>query len=134
MLYTIDMTPWTEDQPVARPLPTHRTTQKQNKCRPTSTPLVGFEPTIPVFKRAKTVNALDHKTTVIIRKIISYEKKGLDGNVEMDWTKPAQWRIERRLKQCLSLVFEYQEGMLIYERSDSCFGDKTLTIRRAMFR
>jgi hypothetical protein len=31
-LFPIDGTaPWTEDQPVARPLPTHRTTQTQNK-------------------------------------------------------------------------------------------------------
>jgi hypothetical protein len=28
-------------------------------------PQVGFEPTIPVFKRAKTVHALDHAATVI---------------------------------------------------------------------
>jgi hypothetical protein len=28
-------------------------------------PRVGFEPTIPVFKRAKTVQALDRATTVI---------------------------------------------------------------------
>jgi hypothetical protein len=29
--YTEGRTPWTSDQPVARPLPTHRTTQTQNK-------------------------------------------------------------------------------------------------------
>jgi hypothetical protein len=29
--YTDSMTPWTGDQPVARPLPTHRTAQTQNK-------------------------------------------------------------------------------------------------------
>jgi hypothetical protein len=28
-------------------------------------PRVGFEPTIPVFERAKTVHALDRATTVI---------------------------------------------------------------------
>jgi hypothetical protein len=28
-------------------------------------PRVGFEPTIPVFERAKTVHALDHAVTVI---------------------------------------------------------------------
>jgi hypothetical protein len=28
-------------------------------------PLVGFEPTIPVFERAKTVHALDRAATVI---------------------------------------------------------------------
>jgi hypothetical protein len=31
ILYTVGRTPWTRDQPVARPLPTHRTTQTQNK-------------------------------------------------------------------------------------------------------
>jgi hypothetical protein len=31
ILYTVDSTLWTEDQPVARPLPTHRTTQTQYK-------------------------------------------------------------------------------------------------------
>jgi hypothetical protein len=31
ILYTVGKTPWTRDQPVARPLPTHRTTQIQNK-------------------------------------------------------------------------------------------------------
>jgi hypothetical protein len=31
ILYTVGRTPWTGDQPVARPLPTHTTTQTQNK-------------------------------------------------------------------------------------------------------
>jgi hypothetical protein len=31
ILYTVGKSPWMEDQPVARPLPTHRTTQTQNK-------------------------------------------------------------------------------------------------------
>jgi hypothetical protein len=31
ILYTLGRTPWTGDQPVARPLSTHRTTQTQNK-------------------------------------------------------------------------------------------------------
>jgi hypothetical protein len=30
-LYTVGRNPWTGDQPVARPLPTHKTTQTQNK-------------------------------------------------------------------------------------------------------
>jgi hypothetical protein len=30
-LFTIGRTPWASDQPVARPLPKHRTTQTQNK-------------------------------------------------------------------------------------------------------
>jgi hypothetical protein len=53
------------DQPVARPLPKHRTTQTQNKCTQTSILKVGFEPTITAFERAKTVHALNHAATVI---------------------------------------------------------------------
>jgi hypothetical protein len=60
LFYTDGRTPWTGDQPVPRPLPKHRTTQTQ-----TSIPRVGFEPTIPVLERAKTVHALDRATTVI---------------------------------------------------------------------
>jgi hypothetical protein len=41
ILYTVGMTPWTGDQPVVRPLPTHRTTQTQNKRKQTSMPWVG---------------------------------------------------------------------------------------------
>jgi hypothetical protein len=65
ILYTVGRTPWTGDQPVARPLPTHRTTQTQNKRTQTSMSRVGFEPTIPVFGRAKTVHALDCAASVI---------------------------------------------------------------------
>jgi hypothetical protein len=53
------------DQPVARPLPAHRTAQTQNKGTQTSMPQVVFEPTIPVFELAKTVYALDCAATVI---------------------------------------------------------------------
>jgi hypothetical protein len=55
----------TVDQPVARPRPTHRTTKTQNNHTQTSMPRVGFEPTIPVFERAKTIHALDRTATVI---------------------------------------------------------------------
>jgi hypothetical protein len=64
-LSTVGRTPWTGDQPVARPLPTHRTTQTQDKRTQTSMPRLGFEPTNPVFKRAKTVHALHRAATVI---------------------------------------------------------------------
>jgi hypothetical protein len=53
------------DQPVSRPLPTHRTTHTQNKRIQTSVPCVGFEPPIPVFVRAKTVHALDRAALAI---------------------------------------------------------------------
>jgi hypothetical protein len=38
---------------------------KQNKRTQTSMPRVGFEPTIPVFKRAKTIQTLERAATVI---------------------------------------------------------------------
>jgi hypothetical protein len=53
-IHTVSRTPWTGDQPVARLLPAHRTTQ--SKLTQTSVPRVRFEPTIPVFERAKTVH------------------------------------------------------------------------------
>jgi hypothetical protein len=52
------------DQPVSRPLPTYKTTQTEKPTQ-TSMPRVGFELTIPVFERAKTVHALDRAATVI---------------------------------------------------------------------
>jgi hypothetical protein len=64
ILYTVGRTTCTGDEPVARPLPTHRTTQTRNKRTQTSMTWVGFEPTIPAFERAKTVHALDRGTTV----------------------------------------------------------------------
>jgi hypothetical protein len=65
IFYTVGRTPWTGDQPVARPLLTHRITQTQNKCTQTLTPWMEFEPTIPAFERAKTVHALDRAATVV---------------------------------------------------------------------
>jgi hypothetical protein len=55
-LNTVGSTPWTRDQAVTRPLPTHRTTQTQNKRAQTST--------IPLFERVKTVHALDRDRTL----------------------------------------------------------------------
>jgi hypothetical protein len=65
IFYTVGSTPWTEDQPVTRPLPAHRTAQTQDKRTQTYMPWEGFEPMIPVFERSKTVHALDRSTTVI---------------------------------------------------------------------
>jgi hypothetical protein len=58
IFHTVGRTPWMGDQPVARQLPAHRAAQTQNKRTRTFMPRVGFEPTIPIFKRAKTVHAL----------------------------------------------------------------------------
>jgi hypothetical protein len=65
ILSNVGRSPWTGHQPVARPLPTHRTTQTQNKRTRTSMRWVGFEPTIPVFERAKTVHASDSAANAI---------------------------------------------------------------------
>jgi hypothetical protein len=59
-IYTAGSSPWAGDQPVARPLPTHRTTQTHNKRTQISMTRVRFVPTIPMFERGKTVHALDH--------------------------------------------------------------------------
>jgi hypothetical protein len=58
---TVGRTPWTGNQPVARPLPTQETKTQNNRhiC------LEWFEPTIPVFEGAKAVHALDRAATVI---------------------------------------------------------------------
>jgi hypothetical protein len=58
-------TPWTGNQLVARPLPTHRTTQTQ-----TSMPRVGFEHTIPKSEQRKTFSALDRAATLIVKAFI----------------------------------------------------------------
>jgi hypothetical protein len=65
VFYTVGRTLWTGDHTVARPLPAHRTAETQNKNTQTSMPHAGFEPTIPVFQRAKTVHALDRAATGI---------------------------------------------------------------------
>jgi hypothetical protein len=45
----------------------HRITKTQNKRTQTSMPRVGFEPTISVFERAKTVHTLNRAASVIDR-------------------------------------------------------------------
>jgi hypothetical protein len=64
IFYTVGRIPWTGDQPVARPLPVHRAAQTEKKRTQTSMSQVGFEPTIPVFEKMKTVHALERMTTV----------------------------------------------------------------------
>jgi hypothetical protein len=63
--FYIDGTSWTSDQPATRPMPIHRKTQTQNKHTQTFMPRVGFEPTISMFERARTVHALDCEATMI---------------------------------------------------------------------
>jgi hypothetical protein len=73
IFYTVCRAPWTGDQPVVRPLPTHRTAQTQNKRTLKSIPQVGFEPTTPAFELAKTVHALDSAATLIGKRLPQYD-------------------------------------------------------------
>jgi hypothetical protein len=66
ILYTVHRARWTGDQPITRPLRTHRSTQ-------TFVFAVGFEPTTRAFEPAKTVHALGRADTVIasvLKKIV----------------------------------------------------------------
>jgi hypothetical protein len=65
IFYAVGRTHLTGDEPVARPLPAHRTAQTQNKPTQTSMHQVVFELMIQVFERAKTVHALDRAATVM---------------------------------------------------------------------
>jgi hypothetical protein len=78
---TVGMTPWTWEQPpVARPLPTHRTTQTQNNTKKLI-PQLGFEPTISVFEQSNSVNALDRADTVIGNLDLMMQKKKSHGSI-----------------------------------------------------
>jgi hypothetical protein len=74
ILNVVGRTPLKGDQPVAMPLPVHRTGQTQNKHTQTPMPRVGFEPTTTEFERAKTVHVLDRADTVIGNKITNGQK------------------------------------------------------------
>jgi hypothetical protein len=76
LFQTIGRTPWTGDQPVARPLPTHRTTQTQKNTHThqTSIPEVGFEFMITASEQAKTVHASDYSATVTSVTFLLYIK------------------------------------------------------------
>jgi hypothetical protein len=82
IIHTVGRTPWTGNQPVARPLPTHRTTQIQNKCTQISMLWVGLEATIPASERAKTAHAIDRAATVIGE---------LSGNSNLLGIRDKQW-------------------------------------------
>jgi hypothetical protein len=57
--YTDGRTPWTSDQPVARPLPTHRTTQIQNKRTHTDIhPLSGIRTHNPSVRASEDSSCL----------------------------------------------------------------------------
>jgi hypothetical protein len=116
--FTDGKTPWTGDQPIARPLPTRRTTQTQNKCTQTFMPWVGVESMPPGFERLKTVHALDrvanHGCTVTSFTVLFFLLKLLfplellrqiksNYKINMTWDSVLMWRrqiggIRRHLK------------------------------------
>jgi hypothetical protein len=53
---------------------TQNNTKHRKKRTQTSMPLVGFEPTIPVFKRAKTVHS-SHRTATVIGESVIYSRQ-----------------------------------------------------------
>jgi hypothetical protein len=72
ILYTVNRTPWTEDQPFIKPLPTHRTTQIWNKHTQISVLREGIEPTTPKIEQDKTFHASDSTATVISKIIFDF--------------------------------------------------------------
>jgi hypothetical protein len=64
---TVGRTPWTGDQPVAKPLPTQTQTEINA--------LSGLEPTIPVFEREETFHALGRTANMIGSSEISIDFK-----------------------------------------------------------
>jgi hypothetical protein len=73
MFYRVGRTPWAGDSSLqGRYLHTPGTAQTQNKCTQKSMSRVGFEPTLPLFERAKTVHASDRVATLIGREPTSY--------------------------------------------------------------
>jgi hypothetical protein len=86
--YTVGRIPWAGDQPVAKPLATHRRAQTQNKRKQPSMPRAGFEHMKPAFERAKEVHASDHATTV-------------NGNIWcLRYRKLVQFLVKKSLVQC----------------------------------
>jgi hypothetical protein len=85
--WTFGRTPWTGDQPDARPLPTQDNTI-QKKRGHTSMPRAGFEPAIPMFERPKTVLA----RSMIIRCISEIVSRHLEADsqnfleIRVKWT------------------------------------------------
>jgi hypothetical protein len=57
IFYRVGWIPWTGHQPVAR--------HTQDSTNRTSMPQVGLEPRIPVFERAKTIDASDRVAAVV---------------------------------------------------------------------
>jgi hypothetical protein len=77
ILYTVGRTPWTGDQPVTRPLPTHRTVQTKNKRTQTSNASSGIRTHVPSVRADEDSSCLSGGATVIrfsniLRTLISF--------------------------------------------------------------
>jgi hypothetical protein len=83
IFYAVGRTTWTGDEPVTRPLSAHWTAHTHNKRTQTSMPQVGFELTIPVSERAKTVYDLNIAATVVVTVHSSFIKNVLYGRWHM---------------------------------------------------
>jgi hypothetical protein len=125
ILYTDGTTPWTGDQPVARSLPTNRTTQTRNKSKQTSKPRVGFEPMSSAFERAKTVHALECAAAVMGRKYLYRNNKvynlisDINYKLIMFETRPLS------LSLSLSLFLSSHKNELQEPRCKLIFGGQT---------
>jgi hypothetical protein len=65
LFYTVGRTPWTSDQPVARPLAAHRSTQQHNKRTHRHPCLEWDSNPLSAFELTETVSASDRAATVI---------------------------------------------------------------------
>jgi hypothetical protein len=88
----------------------HTELYKQNKRTQTSMPLVGFEPTISAFDRAKTVHALGRAATAIDLKLRHFKKivrkeqveKGVNNTEQLKATGPKWYTGKWMLSACPS--------------------------------
>jgi hypothetical protein len=95
---------------------THTHTQTQNKCAQTSMPRMGFEPTIPVFKRPKTVYALDRAATVIRSKLLPpWKSNNAIQEMIMESQQIVCYITEDRIRKLVNLyLWVYKWGNLRY--------------------
>jgi hypothetical protein len=126
IFYTVGRTPWTGDQPVARPLPAHRTAQTQNKRTQTSMPWVEFEPTNPAFERAKTVHALDRAAGHCDRQVMylsHYIRELLPETraVLIHVYKRKTWYVIRDTKWCLNFPIWDKYIKICFQNDFSCY-------------
>jgi hypothetical protein len=116
LCYTDGRTPWTSDQPVARPLPTHRTTQTQNKRTHKHTCLEwDSNPRINIMETF--ISSADTNTSVI-------------NNIPNRLRNP---KTHYRVHQFKVLTDPYFENFLVLYNRHSRFGCEFVTSRVFLF-